>query len=196
MSDPSDRLERAIAQLGADHEPPPGWEAKVLAAVESPRAAAPERRPWLRRWWPAIPAAVLAAAVLVVVLRPVRPEQFALAVTPRPDASRGAMRGGGGLDDVSLGGVLDIAVQGGERRAVWVYRDSRKLVAACPRDAGCEVIDGALRLAWKVDQIGKYQVVALAGSQALPAPTGDYDRDLSALVQQRIEYKTQDVTVR
>ena len=197
MSDPSDRLERAIAQLGAEHEPPPGWEAKVLAAIESPRAAAPERRPWLRRWWPAIPTAVLAAAVLVLVLRPTRPEALKLVVATRAgDPSRGAMRGGDQLDDVPLGNLIDISVRGGEHRAVWVYRDSARLVAACPRDASCETADGALRLVWKVDQIGRYQVVALTGSQALPEPTGDYERDLAALVHGNIDNQTREFQVR
>jgi len=38
--DPIARLEHALEQLGAEHQPPPGWEARVLAAVE-PR---PRRR--------------------------------------------------------------------------------------------------------------------------------------------------------
>lgn len=42
------RLERGIAQLGADKEPPVGWEAGVLRAV----SAAPAERPsWWRRAW-------------------------------------------------------------------------------------------------------------------------------------------------
>ena len=62
MSDPTTRLEQAIEQLGADLEPPPGWEARVLAAVE------PRRRSWLARGWFAIPA--VAAIALVAVLLP------------------------------------------------------------------------------------------------------------------------------
>lgn len=45
MTDPDRRLEHAIRQLGADLEPPPGWEARVLAAVEPRR-----RRGWARGW--------------------------------------------------------------------------------------------------------------------------------------------------
>lgn len=39
MEDKSDygRLERAIAMLGIDDEPPAGWEARVLAAVKPDR---------------------------------------------------------------------------------------------------------------------------------------------------------------
>jgi hypothetical protein len=197
MSDPSDRLERAIAQLGAEHEPPPGWEARVLAAIEPQRTAAPERRPWLRRWWPAIPTAVLAAAVLVLVLRPPRPEKLAVAfAVTAGDPSRGAMRGEQRSDDVTLGSRLDLAVRGGGgHRALWLYRDGG-LVAACPGDARCDTAGGAPHLALTASQIGRYQIVVLTADAALPAPSGNYDRDVAALLDARIEIATKDCQVR
>jgi predicted DNA-binding protein (UPF0251 family) len=53
------RIEDALAQLGAEHEPPPGWEARVLAATHVTR-----RRPW---WYAAggLAAAVAAQAILI-----------------------------------------------------------------------------------------------------------------------------------
>jgi len=198
MSDPSDRLERAIAQLGAEHEPPPGWEAQVLAAIEPQRAAVPERRPWLRRWWPAIPTAVLAAAVLVLVLRPGRSEALEVAfVATAGDPSRGATRGEQRADEVTLGSRLDLAVRGGRgHRALWLYRVGSGLVAACPGDARCDTAGGAPHLALTAGQIGEYQIVVLTTDAALPAPSGDYDRDVAALLDARIDNTTKTFRVR
>lgn len=199
MSDPSDRLERAIAQLGAEHEPPAGWEARVLAAVE-PRSAgspgAPERRPWLRRWWPVIPSAVLAAAVLVLWLRPVKAEAVAVVFRiDRGDPSRGATRGTISARDVPLGSQLDLGVRGGgEHRALWVYRDGKRLVVACPGDARCDA-GGAPRVVLTADQIGSYQAVALSSGTALPAPLGDYDRDMAALAKAGVDAAPQEFRV-
>jgi hypothetical protein len=32
-SDPDERIEHHLSELGSDHEPPPGWEARVLAGI-------------------------------------------------------------------------------------------------------------------------------------------------------------------
>ena len=52
--EPISRIEAALARLGAEHEPPVGWEARVLAAT-----APPPRRAW---WWLAIAMKALKAA--------------------------------------------------------------------------------------------------------------------------------------
>src|SRR6185295_11711421 len=61
MIESNQRIEAALAQLGAEYEPPLGWEARVLAATRA-------RRPW---WWYAMPGfAVTALAVCAVALWP------------------------------------------------------------------------------------------------------------------------------
>jgi hypothetical protein len=182
MTDPSTRLERAIEQLGAEHEPPPGWQAQVLAAIESSKQPRPSPWAWLRRWWPAIPVVVVAAgaALLWFQLRqqPMR-VAYAVEATERTRGTPPAVRGGAGPDAVALYSRIAIEVEhGAEHRALWVYRDGREIVAACPGKPPCAP-DG-VRAVLTVDRIGRYQVIALSSSAALPEPTGNHDRDAGA----------------
>jgi diadenosine tetraphosphatase ApaH/serine/threonine PP2A family protein phosphatase len=182
VTDPTDRLIRGLEQLGAEHEPPPGWEARVLRAL-APR---PRRTPW----WLAIPVAALAAGVVVLLVlwRP-RPEALVLAIERSPSASRtrGAVAGGGRIHAV---------VHGGERhRAIWVFRDGRELVAMCPGGAGCGRSGGAPSLDLALDRVGTYQVVALSAAEELPAPRGAYDADLAAAIAAGATCQTHDVEV-
>ena len=50
----NDRIEEALVRLGAEHEPPPGWEARVLAAVRPPRR---------RVWWIALIMVIMIVAI-------------------------------------------------------------------------------------------------------------------------------------
>jgi hypothetical protein len=181
MSDPSTRLERAIEQLGAEHEPPPGWEAKVLAAV------APRPRRWFAsRWWFAVPA--VAAIAVAVVLVPWRPDPAALAVSAERVPSTETTRGGAG--------EIRAAVRGGTgTRALWVYRDRQELVAACPGHSACRTVDGAIRLELAIDRGGHYQVLALSAPGPLPAPSGSYEIDLAAAIDAKVEWKLQELAM-
>lgn len=187
MSESSTRLERAIEQLGADLEPPPGWEARVLAAVE------PRRRSWLARWlargWIAIPA-LAALAIAVVVLLPASPERAAEPLTLSADLAAGSqvMRGPSGIRATCRGGE--------GHRAIWIYRDAHELVAACPGHRACQSSGGALSIVLDDAPIGSYQIIALSSAAALPEPTGSPERDLGAAIDAGVSWKLQELEVR
>jgi hypothetical protein len=183
MSDPVTRLEHAIERLGDDLEPPPGWEARVLAAV------APPRRSWLAaRGWLAIPAvAAIAAAVVLVIGSPGR-EPAPLALAAELVVTSQAMRGPSGIRVVARGGE--------GHRAIWIYRDGRELAAACPGHPACDRSGDALRIVLAGAPIGNYQIIALSSAAALPAPTGSSERDLAAAVDAGATWKLQELEVR
>ncbi|HEX3476760.1 MAG TPA: hypothetical protein VHT91_17155 [Kofleriaceae bacterium] len=181
MSDPITRVEQAIEQLGAGLEPPPGWEARVMAAVE------PRRRSWLARGWFAIPA--LAAIALVAVLLPRSPRApEPLALSAELVAGSQVMRGPSALRAIARGG--------GGHRAIWIYRDGRELAAACPGHPACESSGDALRIVLDPVPIGSYQIVALSSASALPAATGSPDHDLAAATDAGATWKLQELEVR
>lgn len=181
MSDPSTRLEQAIEQLGADLEPPPGWEARVLAAVE------PRRRSWFVRGWLAVPAVAALALVAVLLPRSLRaPEPLALSA--ELVAGSQVMRGPSALRAIARGGD--------GHRAIWIYRDGRELAAACPGHPACEITGGALRIVLDPVPIGSYQIIALSSAAALPAATGSPDHDLAAAQDAGASWKLQELEVR
>lgn len=182
MSDPITRLEQAIEQLGADLEPPPGWEARVLAAVE------PRRRSWFARGWLAVPAVAAIALVAVLLPRSMHraTEPLALSAELVPGAQR--MRGPS---------ALRATVRGGDgHRAIWIYRDARELAAACPGHPACQSTGDALRVVLDPVPIGSYQIIALSSAAALPAATGSPDRDLAAAHDAGASWELQELEVR
>ncbi len=183
MTDPSTRLERAIEQLGAEHEPPPGWEAKVLAAVS------PKPRRWFAsRWWFAVPA--VAAIAIGVVLVPWHPEPPPLVVAAELIKPVEQTRGGSGEIHASASG-------GTGNRALWVYRNRQELVAACPGHAGCRTdADGVLRLDVAIARSGEYQVLALSAVGPLPVPGGSYEIDVAAAIDAKAAWKLQELATR
>jgi len=192
MTDPSDRanerIEAALAQLGAEHEPPAGWEARVLAATQ-----APSHRPWWRSWWTvAVPGLVLAAAAVLVVPRMVAaPAPLALAVEFTNDAVH---RGGDTPGIATLGDIAHIVVTGGgEPRALWIYH-GETLLLQCPGAPECRITAHAIAVDVAVKRVGDYRFIALPQA-AVPAPTGSYDADLAALQRARIEYRERKWTV-
>jgi hypothetical protein len=182
MSDPTTRLEHAIAQLGADLEPPPGWEARVLAAVET------RRRSWFTRGWLALPVA--AAIALVAVLLPALSQRARepLALTAELVAGSQVMRGPS---------ALRASARGGEgHRAIWIYRDGHELVAACPGHPACQRSGDALSIVLDGAPIGSYQVIALSSVAALPAATGSPERAVAAAIDAGASWKQQELEVR
>jgi hypothetical protein len=170
------RLEHALEQLGAEHEPPRGWEARVLAAVEP--------KPRRRWWWLAMPA--LALAIAVVVLPPLltpRPSPLALRIerSPNPRPARG---------DTQVGDRIRATVHGGAgHQAIWVYRGETDLVAVCPGGPGCGGGSETLTLDLTLDRIGSYRVIALSSAAALPVPRGAFDADLAAAMAAEATWK-------
>jgi len=163
--EPIARIEAALTRLGAEHKPPVGWEARVLAAATKPKP-----KPW---WWFAFPVVALAVAAIVVCFPHSRDQPLQLALN---------IEKGGVLVRGNSAHVGDIvhatATGGGHLRAVWVYRDEH-LVVACPGGPQCRR-DGEATVADVVlDSIGEYTIVALTSKSPVPAPTGTLDTDVS-----------------
>ena len=187
MSDSNDRIEAALARLGAEHQPPPGWEDRVLAAVGAPR----KRPAW---WWFAGPAMTLAAAAVIALAVFPRggPRELALAVDVTGEQTRGA-----GASERAIGDIAHVRVTGGAgHRAIWVYRDQRTLVTRCPGDPACRSTSDSLGIDVALSLVGEYTIVALSSPRALPAPTDDYDHDIAAARMSDTSEKSRTLTVR
>lgn len=181
MTDPRTRLEHAIEQLGADLEPPPGWEGRVLAAV------APRRRSGLAWAWLAIPAVAAIALVAVVLPRSTRRAPEPLALTAELTSSP-VMRGPSGIRAIARGGEAHCAIR--------IYRDGRELVAACPGHPACESSGDGLSIVLDTAPIGNYQVIAVSSAAALPAATGSPEHDLAAAIDAGASTRLQELEVR
>jgi hypothetical protein len=185
MTDPNRRLEQAIKQLGADLEPPVGWEARVLAAVE-PVAVGPPPRRWWARGWLAIPAVAAIALAVVLLPRP-RRAPAPLALSAELVAGSQAVRGPSAIRAVVGGGT--------DHHAIWIYRDGHELVAQCPGHPACQTTGGALSLVLDVP-VGSYQIIGLSSAVVVPAATGSPERDLAAATAGGATWKLQGLEVR
>ncbi|HLL22299.1 MAG TPA: hypothetical protein VK427_09220 [Kofleriaceae bacterium] len=183
-ADANARLEAELARLGADHEPKPGWQSRVLAATQRPRA----RR---RGVWFAAPA-LAAVAVVVIVLVTRSPAPDALTLRVEIASSAVVVRG----SSAKIGDTLRATARGGRHRAVWIYREETQLVMACPGGASCRVDSGSLSAEITLRAPGRYQIVAAAGDVALPAPAGSFDGDVAAVDAARVRFRTETVDVR
>ena len=184
------RIETALEHLGDEHEPPPGWEDRVLAAT------APRPQRW--RAWFAAPVTALAAVLGLWLWSATRVVALALEVTPAPGGVvvRGAPSHDGrdGPRSAKVGEHLRVHVSGGRGRPiVWLYRDG-SLVMRCPGEPTCGHADGDLD--WQVDLIGEYEIVALDGGGPLPGLSGNYDSDVTAAREARYELRDWKITVR
>ena len=177
MTDPISRIEAALARLGAEHEPPQGWEAKVLAATVD-RKQPRWRWGWL--WWVPVPAAALAALVLVLwpsasSMR--RSPWFASTAGVDVDGERAGVRRA--ASSLSVGDVLTArATHDQVHGALWIYRDGG-LQLACPRDPGCWSFAGQTIAALKLTRRGEYKIVSLTSEREIPMPRGDYGQDVA-----------------
>jgi len=179
MTEPIARIEAALKRLGEEHEPPVGWEARVLAATATPKA-----KPW---WWFAFPVVALAViAIVVFAWHSTLDQPLQLSV----DREKGAVAVRG--DSAHVGDIVHAKATGGSRyRAVWVYREDH-LVVACPGAPQCRR-DGKATIADLVlDTIGEYTIVALTSSSPVPAPAGQLDADLGKTAEMGVhqEHKT------
>ena len=181
MSDPNTRLEQVIVQLGADLEPAPGWEARVLAAVE------PRRESWFARGWLAIPIVTMALIVVLLLKsahRPTEPLALSAALVPGAQVMRGPS-------------VLCVIARGGNsHRTVRIYRYGYELVAVCPGHPACEATSDELRIVLDSVLFGSYQIIVLSSPGALPAATGSMDRDIAAALDAGASWKMHEFEVR
>jgi hypothetical protein len=187
VTEPISRVEAALARLGAEHEPPAGWEGKVLAQIEQGR--------WWRRllrWKIAIPMAATATAAIVIVLLIPRDRALDLALDVRKSGK--VLRGGAGGADVG-DGMRAIATGGDGHRAVWVYHDDR-LVAACPGRSACISTEDETVAELELKLAGHYLVVALTSRSPIAAPGGAYDSDVAAAQRAGAKLTYRDVKVR
>ncbi|HEX4417278.1 MAG TPA: hypothetical protein VH165_05225 [Kofleriaceae bacterium] len=191
MSDPLARLEQALARLGHEHEPPPGWEARVLAATRQPK-----RRRW---WWTAGPLLALALVLIWIVfaLQPDGATSGTLALSVTYDNAGTVVRGAAPHPGDRM---CATATGGGEYRAVWIYRYN-KLVEACPGTAQsqgpwCRAKHGATATGVMLLD-GVYRVVALTASAPLARPplSSKYDDDVSGARDLHAEIRTTSVMV-
>jgi hypothetical protein len=163
VTEPIARIEAALRDLGADHAPPVGWEARVLAAT------AP-RKPW-RWWWLAGPA--VAVAVVVVILGwPGEPGlQITLTYTQGSEIVRGDT-------SVHAGDIVHATATGGRRHhAIWIYCNE-VLVMACPGARECRITGDAITADATLAR-GKYVIVVLTSGSDIPPPAGSYDSDVA-----------------
>jgi hypothetical protein len=140
------------------------WGGAEPRGIDEPPARRPGR--WLRFAAPAVGLA--AAAALIWWLRGGEPApRFAVEVVSQHAV---AIRG-----DARLGDRLRVRARVGA--AVWIYRNDRELLLACPRD--CARDGDALIGEIALDAIARYQIVWLSTASA-PAPGGELERDVAA----------------
>jgi len=186
MTEPGDqgeaRIEAALSRLGAEHEPPPGWEARVLAALGPER----RRRPW---WVFAAPglAVAVSAAIVVLVVRPPKQRELEVAVRRKDLHQPLPVTRSAQPDEYQIGETIQVTVSGGAHRALWVYRDDRELVIACPRAPACQSLDDGISVDFVLKTVGEYKVFALSANASPPEPSGNYDADTAAIMRARIE---------
>jgi hypothetical protein len=180
MTDPIARIEQALSQLGSEHVPPEGWEARVLAATQ-------KRKPRARWLWSVPPVVVLALIVvwLIVPRGDDQPAPRRLDITLADGADAGAGRAMSAAPDAE--GAVTVHGHPGQRlhaeasggrgfRSIWIYRDA-SLVMACPGGASCQVSADKV-VAELTLQAGAYEILELVSRLPLPLPMGALDRDL------------------
>jgi hypothetical protein len=186
VTDPTTRLEQALARLGGDHEPPEGWEARVLEATRKPKRT---------RWWQVF-GPILALAVVIVVIVAVRarpPDQAA-----PPLLAVEVHKGGAVVRDLSahVHDVVHAAARGADgHRALWIYRGGA-LVLACPGAAPCREGDGETIADLELTSKADYMIVALTSGAPIPVPRGLYDTDVGAAKRAGASDATQQLRVR
>jgi hypothetical protein len=184
MTEPTTRIEAALSQLGSQHEPPAGWEARVIAAT-----TLPPKKPW---WLFATSALALVGAAVVVFSLP-RPNRAAVAFALDAPWDKGdkVVRG----DSPQVGDVVHAtAIGGGGYRAVWVYRND-ELVAACPGGPACR-FDPDATIADVVLASGSYRIVALSSIVPVAPPQGAYDSDVANARDAGADFRENQLTVR
>ena len=182
MSDPMVRMEAALQRLGAEYEPPPGWDTRVLTVIG-------QWHPWYHwwrrwHWWIAIPIGALCPIVLLVwlaapTLRMQETSEPTVAISVRRETVGSVTRG----SSASTGDRVHVTATSGDRyRAIWVYHDDRELVAVCPAGPSCNGARDTVTADVTLQIVGSYTFLAVASSSPLPEPSGSLDLDQAAAV--------------
>jgi hypothetical protein len=182
MTEPISRIEAALAGLGAEHEPPAGWEARVLAATAAPRS---------RRWWWWLGAPLVAAIAVLLWLVPRGPSADLVYTATSERVDRGRTRGEPG-NIAHVGDTLHLTASSrGTYREIRVYRDDH-LELRCPGGSGCRGADAA-EIA--LLRSGTYELMALAASEPIPPPGGSLDIDRAAADRAGVKIQNTHLTV-
>lgn len=167
-----ERLRQDIAGIGADDDPPAGWEARVWTRIEERK-----RKP---RWiWFLTPvgAAALAATLFFAVPRtPSAPSLVQEVVAGGPVRRSAGARPGDRLD-------LRAETAGSVHAELRIYRNGRDLVLRCPSDGGdpsCRREEGEIRASLTFQVVGEYQAMLVLGQEPLPPPGKGLDPDAGA----------------
>lgn len=167
MTEPIARIEAALKRLGEEHEPPLGWEARVLAATAPPK-------PKPRWWWFTAPAGAAAMVALVALFWPPKRPLIEISLNKKGSTMRsGTLMG---ENSAHLGDAVTATARG-HYRAVWVYHNDA-LVVKCPGESKqCQSSDDSTTAMVELTLYGEYQVIALSSESPVPAPTGVFDTD-------------------
>ncbi|HEY0553610.1 MAG TPA: hypothetical protein VGG20_05050 [Thermoanaerobaculia bacterium] len=176
-----EQLFAEIAALGAEDQPPVGWQARVWERLDQRRER--RRSNWLG-WvnWPGwrgwlVPAGAAAAALAALLLiRPPGPQPPSL----RAEVQAGATVRRGG--EAQPGDLLRLtAATGGSRHAeLRVYRNDTELVLRCSTERPCSRQGDELRAAVLLDTVGRYQPLLMRAEKPLPSPVSDLEKDTTA----------------
>jgi hypothetical protein len=161
----------ALAQIGADHQPPSNWQAQVWARIDREESRDRQRRSYALT---AVAALVAVAAAVVLWFRAERVPQVATSI--EIVAGETAMR----ATMARVGDAVRVRVSRGS--AVWLYREDRTLVDRCDtttQSPRCVASAAGLALESRLQAPGRYQIVVVPFDA--PAPTGDLDRDVAAV---------------
>jgi hypothetical protein len=164
-----ERLRQDIAGIGADGEPPAGWEARVWARIEE-RKGKPR---WI--WFLApVGAAALAATFF-----------FAVPRTPSAPSLMQEVAAGGSVRRATgarPGDRLDLraGTAGSPQAELRIYRNGRDLVLRCPGTSSCRRDGDEIRAALTFPSVGDYQAVLVLDNEPLPPPGKGLDSDAGA----------------
>ena len=168
-----ERLRAGIAGLGADDEPPPGWQARVWERIEERRKQRKRHRGWLL-WM--IPAVAGAAAAVLVVLFLLRPSPAAPpSLVAQVEAGDTVRRG----EEAQPGDLLRLTATTGEApyAELRVYRNDAEMVLRCSTEAPCTRHGTSLTATLVLDGVGRYTPLLLHSEKPLPEGGGDLDTD-------------------
>jgi hypothetical protein len=171
-----ERLYAEIAALGAEDEPPVGWQARVWEQLDQRRER--RRSRWLgwRGWL--VPAGAVAAASLAALLLIRLPGPRTPSLSVEVQAGATVRRGG----EAQPGDLLWLtATAGGARHAeLRVYRNDTELVLRCSTDRPCSRRGDELHAAVLLDAVGRYQPLLMRAEKPLPPPVSNLEKDTTA----------------
>jgi hypothetical protein len=171
-----ERLRAELAALGAEDEPPVGWQTRVWDRLDQHRERRRPRWPGWRGWMVPVGVGLAASLAALFLIRPPGPQPPSLHAEVQAGAT--VRRGG----EAQPGDLLRLtAATGGARHAeLRVYRNDTELVLRCSTDRPCTRRGEELRAAVLLDAVGRYQPLLMRAQSPLPPPVSDLEKDTSA----------------